>query len=180
MANAIAGFRACGIFPLNVNCIPDHFFTISDQIKPITSVQTPQSPPSQSPSKPSGSGLPAKLVETTSPSKILAKEHPFPLLPTPKSKHKQAATVLTSPDNLKYKKTSNPILIKGQAKKRKVTEVVEDDNNACIECLENYFETKRKLIALDVVHVKNGSTSLVLYMLHIALIVEDKISKIQI
>lgn len=41
VANATAGFRACGIHPFNPQVVPDHFFSISDASTSQHSQETP-------------------------------------------------------------------------------------------------------------------------------------------
>ena len=38
VGNATSGFKTCGIFPLNPNIIPDHFFAITDMIEATQTV----------------------------------------------------------------------------------------------------------------------------------------------
>lgn len=140
VGNATSGFKACGIFPLNPNAIPDHFFDASDLIEeaPATVLATQSSP------KPSTSRQGAMSPKET-PTKLLEESKPIPKLPISTVKRKQVACVLTSPENL-TKKASRLNVTKGAAKKRKQVDSspIQDDNNACIECWENYFLTKKK------------------------------------
>lgn len=39
-SNAINGFRACGIYPFNLNIIPDHYFEISDAANRSVATET--------------------------------------------------------------------------------------------------------------------------------------------
>lgn len=122
----------------------------------------PSSVPSESatvvsPATPSTSVMPAN--ETT-PIKLLEQVNPIPTLLASTVKRKQSACVLTSPQNL-YKKTDKLNLIKGHARKRKITgsgsegasstsqrdesSSSKDDNNVCVACWEHYFGTKKKI-----------------------------------
>lgn len=86
--NATSGFRACGIFPLNPNVIPDHFFAISDQIETAPSPVPTSNTKNQSSPKASESGLSAMLVKEKCPANILEEECPIPNLPTSTVKRK--------------------------------------------------------------------------------------------
>lgn len=155
VGNAATGFKACGIFPLNPNAIPEHFFAISDLIE--VTPPTVSSIDAQSPSKPSTSIQTVRSNKKETPTKLLEESNPIPKLPSSTVKRKQFACVLTSPENIN-KKTSKVDAIKGAAKKRKlavataassssqqiVASPIEDDNNVCTECWENYYLTKKK------------------------------------
>ncbi|KAJ8940654.1 hypothetical protein NQ318_012737 [Aromia moschata] len=124
IANAINGFKACGIYPLDPNAIPDHFFSIADavdfgRISECTESdnEEPLAPPSPrhtsvtpnfmpiEESQPSVSGTnknsaPSETKEFT-PTKLLHEVSPIPVAPIPLFKRrKQGASVLTSPLNI--------------------------------------------------------------------------------
>lgn len=154
VGNATSGFKACGIFPLNPNTIPDHFFGMSDIIEVVP--PTVPSTEAQSPPRPSTSRQITTPTDKETPTKLLEESSPIPKLPNLIVKRKQFACVLTSPENL-HKKTSKVNLIKGAAKKRKLagtraassssqqieSSPIEDDKNVCTECWENYYATKK-------------------------------------
>ncbi|KAJ8940640.1 hypothetical protein NQ318_020697, partial [Aromia moschata] len=124
IANAINGFKACGIYPLDPNAIPDHFFSIADavdfgRISECTESdnEEPLAPPSPrhtsvtpnfmpiEESQPSVSGTnknsaPSETKEFT-PTKLLHEISQIPVAPIPFFKRrKQGASVLTSPLNI--------------------------------------------------------------------------------
>jgi hypothetical protein len=161
--NALSGFTACGIYPLNPNAIPDHFFTISENtdIEPIASTPSTQliapAPSTQSTptqSEPLLSDLPTTSAtsQKETPTKVLEAISPIPKLPISKVKRKQVAKVLTSDENIAFKKTNKPELIKSsktkkaEKNKKKPTSSgpIADESNRCSECWENYFLTTNK------------------------------------
>ena len=138
VGNAVSGFKATGIFPLNSNAIPNHFYSLSDTTsppsqsditcpdpKPSTSrAKTPPlafpnpSPPTSQTRTPSTltSKSPSIVPSNESPSKHLHEISPIPKLPLPRTKRsRQSATVLTSPEHIEKCKKSQ----KNKAKKKK-------------------------------------------------------------
>lgn len=109
VGNAVNGFRACGIYPLNPHAIPEHMFCIADATPDETQPSSHSSPETQS----SASQTPRKTIdrpshstETFTPTKILQEVSPLPKLPSKKSNiRKQPALELTSPENLERKKS---------------------------------------------------------------------------
>lgn len=149
VGNGVSGFKACGLFPLIPNAIPNHFFAISDLINVAPSTSNLASITVPSPTKLCTSATSAKK---DTPTKLLEQVNPIPTLPSSTVKRKQVACVLTSPQNLD-KKTSKLNLLKGESRKRKIASLssqrdessaVMNDSNVCVECWENYFQTKKK------------------------------------
>ncbi|XP_031327277.1 tigger transposable element-derived protein 2-like [Photinus pyralis] len=119
VANAISGFKACGIHPFNPHAIPDHFFAISDaslenttqpyQDENFPMPSTPPEPTQQQnlmqamnepgPSNREKTVASSAADEKETPSKYLREIQPLPLIPHRVSKRKQSAVELTSPEN---------------------------------------------------------------------------------
>ena len=139
VGNAVSGFKATGIFPLNPNVIPNHLYSLSDTTSPPSQsdITCPDPKPSTSRAKtpplafpnpsPStsqtrtpptlSSKSPSIVSSNESPSKHLHEISPIPKLPLPRSKRsRQSATVLTSPEHIEKCKKSQ----ENKAKKNKL------------------------------------------------------------
>ncbi|KAK9738349.1 hypothetical protein QE152_g9999 [Popillia japonica] len=76
VGNATSGFKACGIFPLNPNAIPGHFFAISDSIE----VGSPNVPLESAATTPLSPQKPSTSRQTSTPTKLLEESNPIPKL----------------------------------------------------------------------------------------------------
>ncbi|XP_018576511.1 uncharacterized protein LOC108915046 [Anoplophora glabripennis] len=113
VATAINGFKAAGIYPVDPNAIPDHFYSIIDSATATTETSPERDAVRSSLELPSTS--PASPIPTCSggddgdgpkitPSKFL-QEVSVPKIPVSvKQRYKQSATVLTSSENIKTKR----------------------------------------------------------------------------
>lgn len=190
---AINGFKACGIFPLNRNAIPEYYFHIADssvqsspenksQIvdtspknserpNPILSFKfsTPASPqsihqPIVFPSTSQNlSPIAIKLADKT-PTKYLKEVSPLPVLHKENKKRKQSARILdkefienknrckaksskvaniaTGLDKPKQRKTKKGTKSSSECEGEAFNHNSSEDENSCLECLENYYKTK--------------------------------------
>lgn len=134
-ANAISGFRGTGIFPLDQNAIPDHFYSISDlarqnaengnsnatsQEKTLARIEATTLDKENSSSRTASS--PTNVSHDSfehqpstsgyhsdkadiTPSKFLQEIRPIPKIPLSLNKRKKSATLLTSPENITTKKS---------------------------------------------------------------------------
>lgn len=180
VANGVSAFKSTGIYPFNALAIPDHFFSISDsslvamqQTDTTSSYHSLEHQPSTSKESIDLPVTPNRKGQIT-PSKILKKISPVPNIPSSKSKRKQQALILTSPDfiagksskvdasrkeigrskNKKCKISKSDEaddmdlcapLIKNKSYPKNDCEVEEEvESNCCAECWENYFTTTRK------------------------------------
>lgn len=155
---AINGFQQTGIFPLNQDRIPDHFFSISDEMNSSSTTSLNLSQPSvscdQEPTAGTSKGTPTKLLHQISPVPTIEKRCG--------KRKKQTAKLLTSKEHIQECKIKRSAVIKaGKMLKRlnyETTQVKsfpndqdsdedscdERDNN-CIECDENYYKTREKV-----------------------------------
>ncbi|CAH2005646.1 unnamed protein product [Acanthoscelides obtectus] len=108
VATAINGFKATGIYPVDPNAIPDHFYSITDSAMADTSPERDANRPSlglpstspTSSAQACGRGDEGDGPQIT-PSKFLQEVSPVPKVPVSfKQRFKQSAAVLTSPENI--------------------------------------------------------------------------------
>lgn len=108
-SNCISGFKITGIFPLNRNAVPEHFFQISDKSQTTSNVEMPTSSVPTNVDQASAASEQSVLQHTTAfpgtstesnclsehtPSKHLQKISPLPVLKKKENKRKKSARVL--------------------------------------------------------------------------------------
>ncbi|CAH1973221.1 unnamed protein product [Acanthoscelides obtectus] len=108
VATAINGFKATGIYPVDPNAIPDHFYSITDSAMADTSPERDANRPSlglpstspTSSAQACGRGDEGDGPQIT-PSKFLQEVSYIPKVPVSfEQRFKQSAAVLTSPENI--------------------------------------------------------------------------------
>lgn len=149
----VSAFRATGIFPLNPDAIPEHFFAISDSMLPCAANEITSAGKNKSPLKKVSEG-PTLLPSTSSsgqksvsseetPSKVLNDLSPVPvLLKINKKRKKQSAEVLT----------------KQKAKSKKVND--EDYSSSDDEVLAVYLP-KKTVVSKPTEHEPSTSNAFV-------------------
>lgn len=181
----LSGFKATGIFPLNPEAIPDHFYSISDSFQnnsDLRDANKPEERPIPSTSRDAYSpkntcvgSRPSSDIPKETPSKFLFAITPVPIIAKPKPvRRKQSAQVLTKA-KMKQKNNlseSNELCTQQEAEDSEVSssdetlsnlsaklkhqnpkckknkQIEQNKRNAsddvdCVECLENYYKTKK-------------------------------------
>ncbi|KAG8246012.1 hypothetical protein J6590_094394, partial [Homalodisca vitripennis] len=148
VGNGTAGFKSTGIYPLNRQSIPDHFFSMSDNMISDSSVINPPPTERPRPTQPLQTSPQPSCRDPETPSKYLNKISPVPQLKQSKKPKKGAVLLTTTKKEAKEmrragSKTKGP-KEKPAAKNRKDDDSETDPEiNGCKECNENYNLTKQ-------------------------------------